>query len=234
VAAIRSINPSPPRAIDSNLGAVAQAQGSASVVTTSTHEWADAAWLERRSTSDPVHAPLSVYEVHLGSWRRVPEEGDRPLTYRELAVELVDHVAELGFTHVELMPVSEYPYDPSWGYQVSSYFAPTSRHGTPDDFRALVDAFHERVCQRRGSAAAAGAQLVQQILEHMRDAADVVEAHDRRGTLERMCAAKQRSQELGIGVALLEPQRAVRDRGQLLRCLVGEDRTELRILEQVH
>ena len=87
---------------------------------------------------------MSVYEVHLGSWRTVPEEGDRPLTYRELATSLVDHVADLGFTHVELMPVSEHPYTPSWGYQVSSYFAPTSRYGTPDDFRALVDAFHQR------------------------------------------------------------------------------------------
>jgi 1,4-alpha-glucan branching enzyme len=118
--------------------------GQASVVTSSAHEWADERWLASRAASDPMRAPMSVYEVQLGSWRRVPEEGDRPLTYRELAVELVDHVAGLGFTHVELMPVSEYPYDPSWGYQVSSYFAPTSRHGTPDDFRALVDAFHER------------------------------------------------------------------------------------------
>ena len=118
--------------------------GQSSIVTASTYEWHDDDWLRRRATTDPVHAPMSVYEVHLGSWRTVPEEGDRSLTYRELATTLVDHVADLGFTHVELMPVSEYPYDPSWGYQVSSYFAPTSRHGTPDDFRALVDAFHAR------------------------------------------------------------------------------------------
>ena len=118
--------------------------GQASIVTRFGYEWQDARWLARRATADPVHAPMSVYEVHLGSWRTVPEEGDRPLTYRELATTLVDHVADLGFTHVELMPVSEYPYDPSWGYQVSSYFAPTSRFGTPDDFRALVDAFHAR------------------------------------------------------------------------------------------
>ncbi|MEX2659862.1 MAG: 1,4-alpha-glucan branching protein GlgB [Acidimicrobiales bacterium] len=121
-----------------------QPPGQASVVTESHHEWRDADWLGRRRDADPMLAPMSVYEVHLGSWRTVPEEGDRPLTYREMATALVDHVADLGFTHVEMMPVSEHPYTPSWGYQVSSYFAPTSRFGTPDDFRALVDAFHER------------------------------------------------------------------------------------------
>ncbi len=116
----------------------------ASVVAESSYQWGDDEWLEARRATDPLHRPLSVYEVHLGSWRRVPEEGDRPLTYRELATQLVDYVAEQGFTHVELLPVSEHPYAPSWGYQVSSYFAPTSRFGTPDDFRALVDAFHAR------------------------------------------------------------------------------------------
>ncbi|MBW3627217.1 MAG: 1,4-alpha-glucan branching enzyme, partial [Actinobacteria bacterium] len=118
--------------------------GTSSVVTESRHQWGDDEWLEQRRTTDPLHRPLSVYEVHLGSWRRVPEEGDRPLTYRELATELVDYVAEQGFTHVQMLPVSEHPYSPSWGYQVSSYFAPTARFGTPDDFRALVDAFHAR------------------------------------------------------------------------------------------
>ena len=118
--------------------------GTASVVTESRHQWGDDQWLERRRTTDPLHRPLSVYEVHLGSWRRVPEEGNRPLTYRELATQLVDYVAEQGFTHVQMLPVSEHPYSPSWGYQVSSYFAPTARFGTPDDFRALVDAFHAR------------------------------------------------------------------------------------------
>ncbi|MBW3611794.1 MAG: 1,4-alpha-glucan branching protein GlgB [Actinobacteria bacterium] len=116
----------------------------ASVVNESSYEWGDAEWLEARRSTDPLHQPLSVYEVHLGSWRKVPEDGDRSLTYRELAVELVDYVAEQGFTHVELLPVAEHPYDPSWGYQVTGYFAPTSRFGTPDDFRALVDAFHAR------------------------------------------------------------------------------------------
>ncbi len=118
--------------------------GQSSIVTESRYEWGDAEWLSQRAAADPMRAPMSAYEVHLGSWRTVPEEGDRPLTYREMATVLVDHVADLGFTHVELMPVSEHPYTPSWGYQVSSYFAPTSRFGTPDDFRALVDAFHAR------------------------------------------------------------------------------------------
>ncbi|MGE3835009.1 MAG: 1,4-alpha-glucan branching protein GlgB [Acidimicrobiia bacterium] len=120
------------------------APGTASVVTSSAHVWADDAWLEARRRRDPLAGRMSTYEVHLGSWRTVPEEGDRPLSYRELAGPLVDHVAELGFTHVELLPVAEHPYTPSWGYQVTSYFAPTSRYGTPDDFRFLVDAFHRR------------------------------------------------------------------------------------------
>ena len=120
------------------------APATASVVVESSYVWTDADWLEQRRTTDPLRRPLSVYEVHLGSWRTVPEEGDRPLTYRELADQLVDYVADQGFTHVELLPVAEHPYVPSWGYQVTSYFAPTSRFGTPDDFRALVDAFHAR------------------------------------------------------------------------------------------
>jgi 1,4-alpha-glucan branching enzyme len=114
------------------------------VVPVDTHEWRDADWLSARATTDLLDRPMSVYEVHLGSWRTVPEEGERPLTYRELAETLVDYVADMGFTHVELLPVSEHPYTPSWGYQVSSYYAPTARFGSPDDFRALVDAFHRR------------------------------------------------------------------------------------------
>ncbi|MGI9023089.1 MAG: 1,4-alpha-glucan branching protein GlgB [Acidimicrobiales bacterium] len=116
----------------------------ASVVTASTHEWDDAEWTTTRDATDWLHAPVSADEVHLGSWRRRPDEGDRPLTYRELAVELPAYVAEMGFTHVSLMPVAEYPFSGSWGYQVSSYYAPTSRFGTPDDFRFLVDALHQR------------------------------------------------------------------------------------------
>ena len=118
--------------------------GTASIVFDSAHIWDDAAWLERRAATDPTNRPLSVYECHLGSWRRVPEEGNRPLTYRELAQQLPDYLAELGFTHVELLPVAEHPFTGSWGYQVSAYFAPTARHGSPDDFRALVDALHCR------------------------------------------------------------------------------------------
>ena len=106
-----------------------------SVVTTSTHEWGDAAWMSARAGSSPHTSPVSVYELHLGSWKY-------GLTYRELADQLADHLVETGFTHVELLPVAEYPFGGSWGYQVSSYYAPTSRYGTPDDFRAFVDRMH--------------------------------------------------------------------------------------------
>ncbi|MEU9652551.1 1,4-alpha-glucan branching enzyme [Streptomyces sp. NPDC048110] len=107
----------------------------ASVVTASRYEWGDAEWMRTRSET-PVHeAPFSVYEVHLPSWRP-------GLTYRELAEELPAYVKDLGFTHVELMPVAEHPYGPSWGYQVTGFYAPTARLGTPDDFRYLVDALH--------------------------------------------------------------------------------------------
>jgi 1,4-alpha-glucan branching enzyme len=118
----------------------------ASRVYVSQHRWTDAAWMERRAASHPNERPVSIYEVHLGSWRRVqqPDGTSRWMTYRELADSLVDHVARLGFTHVELMPVTEHPYDGSWGYQVSGYFAATSRYGTPDDFKYFVDRCHER------------------------------------------------------------------------------------------
>ena len=105
--------------------------------------WGDQAWLERRDAG-PFDERMSVYEVHLGSWRRNPLEGNRSLTYRELAIELVDYVAELGFTHVEFLPVAEHPFGGSWGYQVSGYYAPTIRYGTPADFKFLVDALHAR------------------------------------------------------------------------------------------
>jgi len=116
----------------------------ASVVAHSEHQWNDAAWLAARERAELLRRPMSIYECHLGSWRRVPEEDERPLTYRELAEALPDYVADMGFTHVELMPVAEHPFSGSWGYQVTSYFAPTARYGTPDDFRVLVDAFHAR------------------------------------------------------------------------------------------
>jgi 1,4-alpha-glucan branching enzyme len=118
--------------------------GTASIVAESTHRWNDDAWLNKRAHTDGVNQRMSTYEVHLGSWRHVPEEGDRPLTYLELAEQLPAYVEELGFTHVELMPVAEHPFGGSWGYQVSSYYAPTSRFGSPDDFKVLVDAFHQR------------------------------------------------------------------------------------------
>src|SRR5207237_4079315 len=110
------------------------AQGS--VVFASTHVWQDDEWLAQRAQRDAVRSPMSVYEVHLGSWRQ-------GLSYRQLADELVASVRELGFTHVEFLPVAEHPFGGSWGYQVSSYFAPTSRFGNPDDFRFLVDALHQ-------------------------------------------------------------------------------------------
>ena len=105
------------------------------------HVWQDGAWMTERWRANDREAPIAIYEVHLGSWRR--SENNRYLTYRELAAELVPYVAEMGFTHIELMPVMEYPFDGSWGYQPISLFAPTSRYGLPDDFRAFVDACHQ-------------------------------------------------------------------------------------------
>jgi 1,4-alpha-glucan branching enzyme len=113
-----------------------------SVVHRSRHEWADAEWLARRRESEPLAGPMSVYEVHLGSWRRNPLEDDRCLSYRELADELSDYCRDLNFTHVELLPVMAHPFSGSWGYQVTGYFAPTPRYGTPDDFKAFVDRMH--------------------------------------------------------------------------------------------
>ena len=116
----------------------------ASVVYQSNHRWNDEAWMTGRALRDPWRQPLSIYEVHLGSWRRKPEEGNRVLSYREIAPLLANHVLEMGFTHVEFLPVQEHPFTGSWGYQVSGYFAPTARHGSPDDFRWLVDYLHQR------------------------------------------------------------------------------------------
>ena len=118
--------------------------GNASVVTApSAHRWNDDDWMLVREAKQRRDAPIQIYEVHLGSWKRVPEEDDRFLTYRELADELIPYVAGLGFTHVELLPITEqHPFDLSWGYQTTGWFAPTSRFGGPDDFRAFVDAAH--------------------------------------------------------------------------------------------
>ncbi|WP_236549645.1 1,4-alpha-glucan branching protein GlgB [Profundibacterium mesophilum] len=104
--------------------------------------WKDDRWLSDREQRNMRTAPISIYEVHLGSWRRKVDEGNRPLSYREAAVELVDYVAEMGFTHIELMPISEYPFDGSWGYQPVGLFAPTVRFGPPHEFRDLVEAAH--------------------------------------------------------------------------------------------
>lgn len=110
----------------------------------SSYEWQDEEWLAHRKQTDWSRKPMSIYEVHPGSWRTVVEDGERPLTYREMAVTLVDYVVEMGFTHVEFLPVAEHPFNGSWGYQVTGFFAPTHRYGTPEDFMYLVDAFHRQ------------------------------------------------------------------------------------------
>jgi len=109
----------------------------------STYHWDDRDWMEARSRINPLTAPMSIYEVHLGSWMRVPEEGGRWLTYRELADKLIQYVKHMGYTHIELMPVTEHPFDGSWGYQATGYFAATSRFGRLEDFMAFVDAAHQ-------------------------------------------------------------------------------------------
>jgi 1,4-alpha-glucan branching enzyme len=114
-----------------------------SVVYKSRYKFRDRAWLSQRSNRQAWREPLSIYEVHLGSWRRITEEGTRPLTYRESAPLLADYAVENGFTHIEFLPLKEHPYGPSWGYQVSAYYAPSARYGTPDDFRFLVDQLHQ-------------------------------------------------------------------------------------------
>ena len=121
---------------DPMANAAEQPPATASVVYTSHYAWNDQDWVTARAKREPVRAPVSIYEVHLGSWRP-------GLSYRELATQLVDYVTDLGFTHVEFLPVAEHPFGGSWGYQVTSYYAPTSRFGSPDDFRNLVDALHQ-------------------------------------------------------------------------------------------
>jgi 1,4-alpha-glucan branching enzyme len=107
------------------------------------HHWSDSAWIEQRSHKDWLGSPISIYEVHLGSWRRIPEEHDRWLSYRELADQLIPYVKDLGYTHIELLPIMEHPYDGSWGYQTLGYFAATSRFGSPTEFMEFVDRCHE-------------------------------------------------------------------------------------------
>ncbi len=115
----------------------------ASVVWDLEYEWNDTDWMKKRAEENQLEKPMSVYEMHIGSWRTKPEEGNRPLSYRELATELTDYAKEMGFTHVEFMPVMEHPFAGSWGYQVLGFFAPTSRFGTPQDFMYLVDTLHQ-------------------------------------------------------------------------------------------
>jgi 1,4-alpha-glucan branching enzyme len=107
------------------------------------HRWNDGDWMARRGKAHAIDAPISIYELHLGSWRRVPGEGNRWLTYREMAPILAEYVHHMGYTHVEFLPISEHPLDASWGYQTVGYFAPTSRFGTPDDFMFLIDTLHQ-------------------------------------------------------------------------------------------
>ena len=107
------------------------------------YQWQDADWMQTRATVNSLQAPISIYEVHLGSWRRVPEENNRSLSYKETADYLIPYVKEMGFTHVELLPIMEHPFYGSWGYQSTGYFAPTSRYGTPQDFMRLIDLFHQ-------------------------------------------------------------------------------------------
>ncbi len=113
------------------------------VFDTDRYVWNDQEWIEARGRKNCVKEPLSIYEVHLESWRRVPEEGNRPLTYREAARQLASYVKEMGYTHVEFMPLAEHPFSASWGYQVTGFFAPTCRFGTPRDFQYLVDTLHQ-------------------------------------------------------------------------------------------
>ncbi len=114
----------------------------ASIVWDLDYDWADAAWMAGRRARNALDAPVSIYEVHLGSWMRVPEEQNRWLSYREIAPKLAAHVRRCGFTHVELLPIAEHPFYPSWGYQVTGFYAPTARYGTPQDFMFLIDHLH--------------------------------------------------------------------------------------------
>ncbi|HAK88255.1 MAG: 1,4-alpha-glucan branching enzyme [Nitrospirae bacterium GWB2_47_37] len=107
------------------------------------HKWQDSEWMETRRKTNRLESPVSIYEVHPGSWMRVPEENNRFLTYRELADKLIPYVKELGYTHIELLPLMEHPLDVSWGYQVIGYFAPTSRFGRPEDFMYFIDECHQ-------------------------------------------------------------------------------------------
>jgi 1,4-alpha-glucan branching enzyme len=115
----------------------------ASIVWDIGYEWGDGEWMKERYKVNALGSPLAIYEVHLGSWRRIPEEGNRFLTYREMARPIADYIKEMGFTHVEFLPIMEHPFYGSWGYETTGYFAPTSRYGTPQDFMYLIDYLHQ-------------------------------------------------------------------------------------------
>ncbi len=114
----------------------------ASLLSTTWYEWSDKDWMNSRSSKNSLQAPISVYEVHIGSWMRNEKDAEKFLNYREIAKKLVPYVVEMGFTHVELMPIMEYPYDPSWGYQITGFYAATSRFGSPQDCMFLINEFH--------------------------------------------------------------------------------------------
>ena len=115
-----------------------------SIVYESKYKFRDSKWIKNRTGREHFRKPLSIYEVHFGSWRRKMEEESRPFTYREMAEPLANYVTEMGFTHVEFLPLKEHPYGPSWGYQVTYYYAPSARYGEPDDLRYLIDYLHQR------------------------------------------------------------------------------------------
>src|SRR5208283_940713 len=116
----------------------------ASIVWDLGYDWRDGGWMAHRAGRQNLRAPISIYELHPASWRRVPEEGHRSLSYRDLAEPLADYLTKLGFTHVELTPIMEHPFGGSWGYQTTGYFAPTSRFGAPQDLMFLIDCLHQR------------------------------------------------------------------------------------------
>ena len=121
-----------------------QPPNTSSIVYQSNYSFNDSAWMTSRAIGEPFRKPMSIYEVHFGSWRRQLEEANRPFTYREMAYALADYAVEMGFSHIEFLPLKEHPYGPSWGYQVSYYYAPSARYGMPDDFRFLIDHLHQR------------------------------------------------------------------------------------------
>ena len=115
----------------------------ASVIWSLNHKWKDSSWMKSRNNKNSLSGPISIYEIHLGSWKKVPDENFRSLSYREVANQLIEHVQDAGFTHVEFLPLMEHPFYGSWGYQICGFFSPTSRYGTPEDLMYLIDSLHQ-------------------------------------------------------------------------------------------